>query len=409
LSKKKKYTWDDINSPPKIDNHSLVKLDIIEKYIEIYLRHLTKSFYVGNFKLTIIDGFAGGGLYEGGITGSPIRAKETIDKITQIINFEKEQSNCKKVHFDIDYIFIEKDKGTFIFLNKTLRNRGIAHANVECINGEFTRHLDTILSRVSKKSRGGRSIFILDQYGYKDAPIKDINKIFKQLVKTEVILTFSTDSLIDYLSECNISTLEKMGLTKQQCAELLNIREDNDYTRSKIQPLLYRSVIEQAGAPFYTPFFIKSDLTNRSYWLFHFSMHPLARDEMIGLHWNKQNTFQHFGSAGLNMLLGYNSDYRFNLFEFDNFAKEKTLKCLSDELPLVVKNKKIIQFDMLKNEIMNGTPAKTDHIKEVLINLAQNNIIKIQDSKNNTQRKSINTIKDNDLIKYNGQKIFIFS
>ena len=74
----------------------------------------------------------------------------------------------------------------------------------------------------SKSKKNGRSIFILDQYGYKDAPIPVIRKIFLSLKKAEVILTFSIDSLIDYLTENNPKVLQNMGLTKEECERIFD-------------------------------------------------------------------------------------------------------------------------------------------------------------------------------------------
>lgn len=403
MAKKKKYNWNLEEDLPDIDDHSLVKLEIIENYIGIYLRYLSKGLFT-NVKLTVVDGFSGGGLYKNNITGSPIRIKKAIETTTKIIAFEKEQSNCPPATFDIDFRFIEKNIFAHEHLKVILGDYGYLCNNTECILGEFSNNLDQLIIDIQKKNRNGRAIFILDQYGYSDAPIRDINKIFTTLNKAECILTFSIDSLIDYLSEHNAKLLENLGLSKRDCEQILDIREDTNFSRSKIQPILYKAIVDASGAPYYTPFFIKSDNTSRAYWLFHFSSHSTARDEMIKLHWKEQNTFQHFGRAGLQMLLGYDSKRQENLFEFNNFAKERSIDTLGIEIPKLIKQLKTTSFGTLKNIIVNETPASFDLIKESLSESINSGEIEFKSEDGKSKRRKYTTIHDKDIVRWTGQK-----
>lgn len=394
MAKVNKYDWVIGEELPTIDDHSLVKLDIIEQYLEVYLRVLTQSHRMDSLRLTVVDGFAGGGIYKGGLKGSPLRIYETIQNISKAINIERE-NNSKQIHFDIDMHFIELAKSSFAFLQKTMEERNYLH-NLQMHNGKFEDYLDTIIKSIQKKSTSHKSIFILDQYGYADASIPSISKIFANLKKVEVILTFSVDSLIDYISRKNPQVLLNLGLSKDDCERIFDLK-DNNFSRSKIQPLLYQMIVKQTGAKFYTPFFIKSDTSNRSYWLFHLSSHAKARDEMIKLHWDNQNTFQHFGKAGLKMLVGYDSDYNNNLFEFDNFAKEKSLESLSEELPKIIYEFDAIEFSQLKDKIINETPATVDMIKESLKEQIHYKELIVKSNKGSIRQKA-NTIHDSDII-----------
>jgi len=93
LGKVKKYNWVIGEEFPLVDDHSIVKLEIIERYIEIYLTVLTQSHVIDSLKLTVVDGFAGGGLYSGGIKGSPLRIYESIQKTQKLINYERKNKN----------------------------------------------------------------------------------------------------------------------------------------------------------------------------------------------------------------------------------------------------------------------------------------------------------------------------
>ncbi|RLA83542.1 MAG: hypothetical protein DRG78_04065 [Epsilonproteobacteria bacterium] len=400
MGKVNKYNWHIGKELPIIDEHSKVKLDIIERYIEIYLKFLTKGCFTSSLKLNIIDGFSGGGLYKGEITGSPLRIKKVIESTKKIITFEREQSNCPPIKFNIDFRFIEKNIDTFNFLEDILKEYQYYCDKTKCINGTFMNSVDALINEIKVKSRAERSIFILDQYGYADAPLPVVKKIFTELENAEVILTFSVDSLIDYITRSNPTVLINMGLSKEDCEQIFDVKEDNNFSRSKIQPLLYNTIVSVVGAAYYTPFFIRSDVSNRAYWLFHFSSHPTARDEMMKLHWDSQNTFQHFGKAGLQMLIGYETCDTDNLFEFDNFAKEKSLETLKEEVPRLLFNKEPITFGNFKNNIINETPATVDFIKESLSYSMDSNEIEII-GKDNIKRRKHNTIKDNDIIKWN--------
>ena len=365
---------------------------------------MQKACFTSSLKLTIIDGFAGGGIYKGDITGSPIRIKRAVESSKEIIKFEKEQSKCMPVDFNIDYMFIEKKRDSFSFLKKTLTDFGYECAKIKCILGEFSLQLDKIIQHIKEKSRSQRAIFILDQYGYADAPIKDINKIFTNLKKAEVILTFSMDSLIDYLTRDNPATLLNLGLEKEDIERIFDVKEDSDFSRAKLQPILYEGIVNASGADYFTPFFIKCDKSNRSYWLFHFSSHPTARDEMMKLHWDEQNTFQHYGNAGLRMLVGYDSAKKNTLFEFDDFAKENSINSLSKEIPKIIYSHKEVSFGNLRNSIINQTPATIDIIKESLSIPMETGEIYVKSSDKKSNRCKSSRIKNDDLLIWRGRK-----
>lgn len=245
----------------------------------------------------------------------------------------------------------------------------------------------------------------IEQYGYSDATIDHIQKIFSRLETAEVILTFAVDSLIDYLSEKSLVALMNLGFSQEDSEYIIDRRKDDDCSRKKIQYILYENITKRAGAPFYTPFFIKSDACSRSYWLFHFSCHPRAKNEMTQLHWEKQNTFLHYGKAGLDMLVGYDSNSRNQLYGFDNFAKERSKEALAEELPRLIYNQEYngVSFQQLQVAIINSTPASRDMIKESLENSMLSGEI-IAKSKKGAIRRNASAIQDDDIISCHTRK-----
>lgn len=103
----------------------------------------------------------------------------------------------------------------------------------------------------------------------------------------------------------------------------------------------WRGVPDQArtGATFYTPFFIHSTDSHRSYWLLHLSNHRQARDEMGKLHWRLNNHFQHHGGAGFHAL-GFDpsKDLRQGLltFMFDDDAMKRSEAAVLEQLPRMI-------------------------------------------------------------------------
>ena len=86
----KHYDWANSRSPPILQPHSLIKHEIIEAYIEKYVSSSMAVSYSNNLKITIIDGFSGGGTYriKGSkkiYFGSPFIFLKTIQKIEKEI------------------------------------------------------------------------------------------------------------------------------------------------------------------------------------------------------------------------------------------------------------------------------------------------------------------------------------
>lgn len=334
MTRSKKYHWEIGNSLPTVEEHSMVKLNIIEKYLEAYVKHLTIFPYSTTLKFAIIDGFSGGGLYSfkgKEVLGSPLRILETIQRLKREIAFQRENDNRGLIRFDIPIYCIEKDKKVYEFLIQTINQRGFKNS-VSIINGEFEKIYLQIIQKL-KMQKYQRAIFILDQYGYADATINTINNILTNFKNTEVILTFACDSLIDYLSDKNKTALINLGLENSDIEHLLDTKIDNDDNRKILQFNLLDSIIKKINPHFYTPFFVKGEKTHRAYWLLHFSNHPTARNEMVKLHYENHNAFIHYGGEGLDMF-GYSSKDKKMLdpFLFAESDKQKSLKSITKQI-----------------------------------------------------------------------------
>jgi three-Cys-motif partner protein len=368
-------------SLPTIAAHSLAKHRILGAYIQRYIEVLTEMRGIEFFRPTLVDGFAGGGEYDGGsgliCPGSPLILLDAVRAAEVAVN----ASRTKAVRVDAQHIFVEKDPATARDLLEVLRKRGDAPKGdgvVQLIEGAFEGQVDTIISRIKARSARGRAhraIFVLDQYGYTGVPLPTLKRIFAELPNAEVFLTLAVGWITAYLPNSRTAA-ERLGLSPEEIARLCSIDEDGldvaDAERRPtllaIQRILHHAFTAEVGARFYTPFFIVSRESNRPYWFLHIANSPRAHDVVKTLHWKVENHFEHFGAPGL-LMLGYdpNADpaiVRQQTFRFDNQAKVRTHTSLLAELParISAEHPSGIRFGELFNRLCNETPATRDQL-----------------------------------------------
>lgn len=409
------YQWTLGDKPPEIQQHSIAKHEILRAYLIAYIRTLISSPYQDQFRLTLVDGFAGGGIYRHATTGYEVPGSPFIMlEAVREAEFQVNQGRHKPVHLTLDYFFIETDLGAVQVLTHELKQRGYESQLEKTIfvrNVRFQETADEIIDFVLQKSqRAARALFLLDQYGYSDVPTALIKRIIHRLPGSEVILTFAVDSFLNFASD---STLTQGLLTKIGIPEVLRGRSIDDIKRSEkewrlfIQSCLYKDLVDACGARFYTPFFIRSMQGHGDYWLIHLSQRPRARDVMTRIHWEKNNYFIHYGDTGLDMfhMLGYvpehDSSYtgqqKFG-FCFDESAKNASITRLTEQLPrLIYPDPDGMSFGELFASTCNNSPASADIYREALGQLLQLKEIEII-SRDGKKRRSATQIHDNDQI-----------
>ena len=419
---KKEYDWVVGEAPPKIELHSFAKHKVYEEYLLHYIQVLNSNPIIPKFDITLIDGFTGGGIYTNPMNGeiyvgSPLRLYNTVKAAEAKINLDRQRQNIREpFKINARFLFVEKKKCNFNFLKDHLGKIGLTKKlddRLKLINNSFVNELDSILAYIEAQKQSKRCIFILDQYGYVDVPFGSIKKIFRRLPNAEIILTFATDWLISYLSDNEkfINGLKKTGLHEiLDVPELVELKKDSKEWRKLIQIELHKAIFSLSGAKHYTPFFIISRESNRSFWLVHLSNHPKARDVMTQLHWNLKNHFTHYGGAGLGML-GYDPTNDSKLtktedlfcnteYSFDAEAHEQTINRLSIDIPKYLYNfsEDGLKFNDFYRQVSNHTPATTDIIKEVIINLQGCKEVVINEQNGRPKRRVANTIKNDDII-----------
>lgn len=351
-----RYKWGG-DSLPQIENHSICKHGIIKDYLIDYICVRFK----GNlphpnslFRLTIIDGFAGGGQYEyrGQVKpGSPLVIMQAVQEAEAIL---KSEHGKDRVNLDVDIICIAKDKKAAKHLKYILEQTEYPPEKIRVWNGEFEQSFPQAIQFIKAKSNTrGKCLFILDQYGYSDVLMSQLRQIVT--MNSEVILTFAIDALVTFLSKDNGAVLQNMGFSDSDCKRTLSLNDHPETCRADIEHVFSKHIKQRSGAPFYTPFLIHSDNSNWGYWLVHLSKHYKARDVMMDVHWKHGNKLVHYGEPGLDML-SYKSalddsytDQRLlsKEFRFDEAAKASSMAVLPEEIVRVV-HEHPLQFKQLK-------------------------------------------------------------
>lgn len=414
-----RYIWTPDQGPPELDLHSRTKHEVLRSYLERYVGTLTQDPRLDTLRLTLVDGFAGGGEYVDSQSkeicfGSPILM---IEAMLAAEKKAKAARSKKAFELDVQYIFVEKNLDAVRYLTDVVNKQRYPRSlrdKIDIRHGSFEQNLARILEAVKRHSKkASRVIFALDQYGYKDVPFDLLRTIFSDINKPEVILTFATDWLLDYLSDTEQSKqiLTRLGLRGDYSSAAAIKREFGDEWRRVIQLALHDDIHVSSGADFYTPFFIRSAEAHRDYWLVHLSNHMRARDVMMGLHWEKQNHFhfEHDGRPGLKML-GYDPSRDFEaqgysklLFEFDDDAHTRMMSAILGELPERIANAPDgITVHELLSAITNESPATHEDLKTALKTLSLRDEIIVKDKGGKLRQLGVNVdLKDRVLIRRN--------
>ncbi len=410
----KQYNWKD--GPDFIQQHSVAKHRILQAYLAAYFRTLVSSPNQDVLRLTLVDGFAGGGLYVHNDTRETVKGSPFIFlEATREANFLINKDRRKPVQLQVDYFFTEADRHAYMHLVKVLREAGYGDRignGIYIDHARFQDKADAIIEFIKKKSpKNGRSIFALDQYGYKEVPTHLMRKIFEALPSAEVILTFGVDSFMNFANDGEQikDLLDGLGLPDIFAGRSIEeIKASDRDWRLFLQSTLYRRLVENCGARHFTPFFIRNRGGHGDYWLIHMSQHPRARDVMTEVHWANNNYFIHYGGAGLDMfqVVGYDPVHDATYlqqsdlgFEFDDVAKKATLAALMEHIPRRVYAKEAgMTFSQLFEGTCNGSPASASLYRESLSRLVQESAIEVIGI-DGTRRRSAAQVRDTDQLR----------
>ncbi len=183
---KRKYEWKIGGPLPTLDWHSVAKHKVLRDYLRLYVQVLTKNPRRDRLTLTLVDGFCGGGVYHDrsgeARQGSPLILLEAMQEAAVIASATRTKPFC----LDAEYYFIDEDPAAIAHLEHALHQHPLPRDRVQLLAGAFRDHVPSLIARIKQRGTANRCIFVLDQYGYMDAPMGTIRRIFSQLPHAEV-------------------------------------------------------------------------------------------------------------------------------------------------------------------------------------------------------------------------------
>lgn len=378
-----KWQWIIGDAPPPLDPHSKVKHQLVRDYLYKYIGVLMANEKIPRLKLTLVDGFAGGGLYTDGNSiapGSPLIMLQTVKEAEAYLNATRTQTRRA---VEAQYHFVEPNPSSFEYLTHTLKAEnygGLIGKDIRLYKNKFESVCADITAAGISHQGGQRAIFLLDQYAYNDIAMPTVRNIFQNLKGAEVILTFNVDSLLTFLTDSKQfhSITQKIGLEHYINWQDIARLKAGSHWRQMIQRQISHGIWKASGARFMTLFFV-TPKGNRpwSYWLVHLSNAYRANDVMKTVHWDHGNSFGHSLDGGFfeigyeaNKDIDVTSQSEMNFMEtraFDDTLRSKSVETLQDMLPrMIYSNPKGLLFNDLMSQIANQTTATEKIVKESL-------------------------------------------
>ena len=399
------FKWHPNEPPPPIEEHSKAKLTVLRSYLHAYFDRLNVNLARDEFKLDLVDGFAGGGTFQDGDTilpGTPLIMLEESEAAKDRLN----QNRTKTLHFDFKYYFVDTETAHTDHLRKILNERGyrVDGQKIVVRNSRFEDVVVDIIAEIrSRQPRAGRSIFLLDQCGYSRVEMALVAQILRELPAAEVILTFAADALINFLAEkpTLVQAVAPIELTEQKVQDLIQLR-DGDGGKALVQRILRKHIRTMTGATYDTPFYIRPRESRRALWFLHLSRHPTARDVMIQCHWENFNTFEHYGPGDFGML-GWDAldSETLPLFHFEEFEakqmREQLLESMLREL-FSLTSESPITIDAMRHRFANRTAARFSDLDSVLLRLLQEKEIDILNADGKERTRSLKQLRPTDWI-----------
>jgi three-Cys-motif partner protein len=403
----KPYAWLD---GAELQEHSNRKHKILREYLFDYLMVRCRLPQQERFRLAIVDGFAGGGRYQCGTSGSPLIFMEELKRATEAVNTHRAAQGLGAVEIECLLIFNDASSDAIEFLKTNVEPLRLninettpkLHLRLKYLNDLFEKAYPKI-KNLLEQGRHKNVIFNLDQCGHSHVNRNTILDIMRSYPAAEVFYTFVISSLLAFLHQDQPKLLRKqldhLGLRNNDIEALDSRMSQKDFlgTAEKIVFDAFRNC-----APFVSPFSINNP-TGWRYWLIHFANKYRARQVYNNiLHANA--SFQaHFGRSGLNMLYYDPRHDEGKLYLFDNDGRAVSKEQLLNDIPRLINEfgNAMTMLDFYES-IYNMTPAHADDIHDAIIENPDVEIITPAGS----ERRKANKISVVDIIKVKSQRSF---
>lgn len=406
------FRWEPGEPPPRIEEHSLAKLEVLRSYLHNYYNTLNQNVRREEFRLDLVDGFAGGGLYshhDEVISGSPLVMLEELQSAERRLN----EGRSKPLRFDVKHHFVEKDPKHAEYLWQVLDDRDHLREKGRVVlhRRGFDEVLDQIISDIRpSQRRRGRSIFLLDQCGYTDADIRMVRRIGERLPQAEVILTISIDTMLNFSTPKElVARLASLGVPKDYRVEAALHGFSTSHRKALMQRVLPEMIVKSTAFRWFTPFFIRPEKSRWDLWFIHFSRNATARDVMLNCHWKIRNAFAHYGESFGPKMLGYDAlaSGQVPILTFNDNDREEMNTQIRDQLMSTLHGRLVqgpMDFREMPNLFGNSTAATYSDFNDIVLAWCGQRELEIVGPDGRVRRQSLEIIKPNDKIALPSQR-----
>jgi three-Cys-motif partner protein len=222
--------------------------------VQTYIEVLTRNPRIDRLTLTLVDGFAGGMVYQRDKSsalhlGSPSILIDATSAAQAQVNAQR----VKPVRLDARFVFVEKEPEVVSVLKRALDEHVLPHhpgVAPQILTGPFEDHVKAIIKDIKSVGRAHRAIILLDQYGYTAVPLPLLQEIFRELPNAEVFLTLATGWISGYLrnaSEAATVLRDRMGIRSEASEEeieekLIGGKDDAQMRLRLVQQLLQEAL-----------------------------------------------------------------------------------------------------------------------------------------------------------------------
>lgn len=394
-----------------LEDHTRKKHSILRAYFSEYLKTRCQNRMQELFRLVVVDGFAGGGLYQCGTPGSPIIFIQCLVEAVTAVNAQRMAEGFKPIRIDCLILLNELDPDGLALLQSNIMPyeelaKGTVGLNIKV--EYFGQKFDTAYPEIKKRivSARARNVFFnLDQSGYSQATETHVRDIMTSWPRPEVLLTFMVSTLLTYISQNEHKS--RVPLEPKLRSEIRAIQRDEGLMAQPefmgvVEKLAFESL--KGCAPYVSPFSIGNP-TGWHYWLMHFANVPRARqvyNDILHLDGNAQG---HYGRSGLKMLAYDPAEHTGQLYLFDHAARKQAKEDLYYDIPRLVSEEGDAMLVSRFYEVAySETPAHSDDIHQSMMD---NPDIVIVTSNGGTRREA-RAIRPEDTIKIKAQRSLIF-
>lgn len=403
----KLYAW---AAGAVLEDHSRRKHKILHEYLFQYLMVRCQLPMQSRFRLAVVDGFAGAGVYQCGASGSPLIVLEELSRASKAINIQRAtqglgalEIECLLVLNDAQAHVVELLKTRVEPLLAKIRDTAPRlHVRVEYLSQSFEGayfDIKTLLERGRYRS----VLFNLDQCGHSLVTRATLVDIMQSNPSVEIFYTFAIESLVSFLRKADPTMLARqLAHLQLDPADLASL--EKAMSRSAWLGAAERLVFEafRVCAPYVSPFSINNP-TGWRYWLIHFANVPRARQVYNNVLHDNASAQAHFGRSGLNMLAYDPAHESAGLYLFDQTGRQAAHAQLLEDIPrFISEHGDVIPVGDFYGRIYNATPAHADDINQAMIDNPDIEIL----TGSGGGRRSARTITGTDLLKLKRQTSF---